>query len=430
MSRRLAMAVALAVAASGSGMAAADEVSELKAAVQALQQRIDQLESRAKEAEDTNDRQTDQLAKQRAGATLPSGFTWKGDLRYRNETIDQEYARNRNRDRIRVRTGFTAKVNDTITTELGLSTTENNDPRSSNQTLTGENTRKAIELDVAYVSWQPHADWKFTAGKMKYPWVRPGQSVLFDGDINPEGLAVNFTHGPFFASAFYNLLEERGGSFTGATADSNLAGGQVGLRGTLGSASKWTLGAGYFDFNAVKGRNPFYNASSNGNTTTTTPALCSAGIAPCLRYDFTQTELFGEFSTALGRLPLSAHADWFRNGDADRLDTAYSVGVLLGKASDPGTWELGYVYQHIDKDALFGQFIDSDFGGGNTDAKGSILKGAYAFAKNWTLNLTYFLNRTNVDVPTTLAGVPGLSSTAQIRDRDYKRLQVDLNWKY
>ena len=138
--------------------------------------------------------------------------------------------------------------------------------------------------------------------------------------------------------------------------------------------------------------------------------------------------MFGEFSTLLGRLPLSAHADWLKNDDADNgLDTAYSVGVLLGKAGDPGTWELGYVYQHIEKDALYAQFIDSDFGGGNTDAEGSILKGAYAFAKNWTLNLTYFLNETNIDSPATIAGVPGVTS---VLDRDYKRLQIDLNWKY
>jgi len=429
MSQRIALAVALAVAASGSGVASADEISELKAAVQALQQRIDQLESKSKEAEETNDRQTDLLAKSRSAATLPSAFTWKGDLRYRNETIEQEFARDRNRDRIRVRTGFTAKVNDSITTEVGIATSEGNDPRSSNQTLTGENSRKSIELDVAYVTWQPHADWKLTAGKMKYPWVRPGQSVLFDGDINPEGLAVNFAHGPFFASAFYNLLEERGGSLTAASADSNLAGAQAGLRGTFGSASKWTIGAGYFDFNAVQGRNPFYNNSSNGNTTTTVAALCQPGIptaAPgCLRYDFTQLEAFGEFSTLIGRLPVSAHADWMKNDDAGNgLDTAYSVGLLLGKASDPRTWELGYVYQHIEKDALYGQFIDSDFGGGNTDAEGSMLKGAYAVARNWTVNVTYFLNETNVDVPASVAGI------GAVRNRDYKRLQLDLNWKY
>ena len=78
----------------------------------------------------------------------------------------------------------------------------------------------------------------------------------------------------------------------------------------------------------------------------------------------------------------------------------------------------------VEKDALFGQYIDSDLGAGNTDAKGHAFKFAYAFAKNWTLNTTYILNKTNLDVPTTVAGV------GSVFDRDYKRLQVDLNFKY
>ncbi len=78
----------------------------------------------------------------------------------------------------------------------------------------------------------------------------------------------------------------------------------------------------------------------------------------------------------------------------------------------------------VEKDALYGQYIDSDFGGGNTDAKGSIIKVGYAFARNWTFNVTYFLNETNIDVPATVAGV------GSVLDRDYKRLQLDLNFKY
>jgi len=225
MSKRIALAVALAVAVSGSGIAAADEVSELKSAVQALQKRLDQLETKAKESEDTNDRQTDLIAKQRASATLPNSFQWKGDFRYRNENIDQEYVANRNRDRIRVRTGFTARVNDTIRTEVELTTSEGADPRSPNQTLgtsgtaAGPNARKNIYIDLAYAEWQPHPDWKFTFGKMKYPWVRPaGNTFFFDNDINPEGLAANWTHGNFFASTYYDILTERGPTGTGGLA--------------------------------------------------------------------------------------------------------------------------------------------------------------------------------------------------------------------
>lgn len=423
-SRLTATALASVLALAGGiapAVAVADEASELRAAVTALQKRLDHLEAKAKEAEDTNDKQTDLIAKTRSGiGSWVSNFTWKGDFRYRNENIDQEYVtKERNRDRIRVRAGFVAKINDTVKTELQLATSEGNDPRSSNQTLSGENTRKSINLDLAYVEWQPHADWKFTGGKMKYPWVRPGQSVLFDGDVNPEGLAVNFGHGPFFASAFYNILEERA-----AQAESTMAGGQAGWRGTFGT-NKLMLGASYFDLNAVKGKNPFYNSSSNGNTTTTTAALCHLAVTPCLRYGYQLWEAFAEYGTTLAGRPLTIYGDYFNNGDADNgLDTAYSTGVMFGRASDPRTWEIGYVFQHVEKDALYAQYIDSDFGGGNSDAEGSIIKAAYAPAKNWTINATYFLNQTNIDVPVTIAGV------GSVLDRDYKRLQIDLNFKY
>jgi hypothetical protein len=58
---------------------------------------------------------------------------------------------------------------------------------------------------------------------------------------------------------------------------------------------------------------------------------------------------------------------------------------------------------------------DSDFGGGGTDSDGHILKGSYAFARNLNANMTYFMN--NV----------GLNRENPI---DYKRLQLDLSFKY
>jgi hypothetical protein len=398
--------------------ARADEVSELKAAVQALQKRIETLESQAKANEDTNDKQTDQIAMVRSN--VPSwvpNFTWKGDLRYRNENIDQQYAVERNRDRIRVRAGFVAKVNDTIKTELQVASAEGNDPRSSNQTLTGENTRKPLYIDLAYAEWQALPDWKLTAGKMKYPWVRPGQSVLFDGDVNPEGLAVNFAHGDFFASTFYNILEERG-----AAGESTMFGGQVGWKPALG-AGRLTLAASFFDLNSVQHRNPFFNAASNGNSTTTVG--CFAGQSPCLSNDYNLIEGLAEYSVPVAGRPLVLYVDYIKNDAAiNSLDTAYSAGFLYGRASDPRTWEIGYFYQKVEKDSLYAQYTDSDYGAGNTDAKGGVLKFGYAFAKNFTLNGTYFLNKTNMDAPVTVAGV------GSVFDRDYKRLQVDFNFKY
>lgn len=269
----LALAVAVPVTAS------ADEVSELKAAVAALQHRLDQLEARANTVDDTNDRQTDQIAVAKANmGTWVQNFTWKGDLRYRNENIEQQYTPDRNRDRIRVRAGFVARVNDTVKTEIGLATSEASiladgaDSRSSNQTLTNGNSRKGVYIDLAYAEWQPHADWRFTVGKMKYPWVRAGQSVFFDGDVNPEGAAINFAHGDFFASTFYNILEERS-----TAGESTMTGQQVGWKPLLGPG-RLTLGAGYFDMHSVQNRTPAYSAA-NGNTTRNTVALAAVRAA-------------------------------------------------------------------------------------------------------------------------------------------------------
>jgi len=413
-----ALSISALVAATIAAPAQADEVSELKAAVQALQKRIETLETQAKAVDETNDRQTDQIAMARAN--VPSwvpNFTWKGDLRYRNENIDQQYAAERNRDRIRLRAGFVAKVNDTLKTELQLASAEGGDPRSSNQTLTGENTRKPLYIDLAYAEWQPLPDWKFTAGKMKYPWVRAGQSVLFDGDVNPEGLAVNFAHGDFFASTFYNILEERS-----TAGESTMFGGQIGWKPVVGPG-RLTLAVSGFDFNSVQHRNPFFNAASNGNSTTTVG--CFAGQSPCLSNDYNLIEGIADYTVTVAGRPLSMYVDYIKNDAAiNDLDSAYSAGFLYGKASDPHTWEIGYFYQKVEKDSLYAQYTDSDYGAGNTDAKGGVLKFGYAFAKNFVLNGTYFMNKTNMDSPVAVAGV------GNVFDRDYKRLQVDLNFKY
>ncbi|MDQ2641682.1 MAG: putative porin [Pseudomonadota bacterium] len=402
----------------GAAHAASDEAAELKAAVTALQQRIGQLEAQASAAEQTNDRQTDQIAVVRSNVgSWVQNFTFKGDFRYRNETIDQQYVPARNRDRMRVRAGFVARVNDTVRTEFSLATSEGNDPRSSNQTLTGENTRKNVFIDLAYVEWQPLQQVKFTAGKMKYPWFRPGSSVLFDGDVNIEGIAANWSRGGLFASAFYNHLEERA-----ATGESSMGGGQVGWKSALGGG-QLTLAAGLFDFNSVRGRNPFFNGSANGNTTTATG--CIGGATTCLAWDYNLIEGSAEYTRPVGGRPLTLFADYISNDAADNgFDTALSVGFTWGRATDPRTWEVGYFYQQAGKDAVFGQFIDSDLGGGNTDYGGHVVRAGYAIARNWTANLTWHVGHTNRDAPVTIAAV------GTVHDRDYERLQLDLNFKY
>jgi hypothetical protein len=113
------------------------------------------------------------------------------------------------------------------------------------------------------------------------------------------------------------------------------------------------------------------------------------------------------------------------NADDVEDETAYSVGVSLGKAGNAKTWEAGIFYQDIGKDALFAQLIDSDFGDGRSDSEGWVLKGGYAPVRNVTLNATYFINTLNKDVAPVRG--PGYSIGDEL---DYNRLQVDFNYKF
>ncbi|NDI26288.1 MAG: hypothetical protein EBY73_01155, partial [Burkholderiaceae bacterium] len=105
-----------------------------------------------------------------------------------------------------------------------------------------------------------------------------------------------------------------------------------------------------------------------GNTTKTTG--CVAGVTTCLANEFEVRNALAEVTTVVAGYPVVAFVDWAENTKAVKLNKALAYGVTLGKASLPGSWEVGVVTQKVEKDALFGQWIDSDYAAGNTDGDG------------------------------------------------------------
>ncbi len=195
---------------------------------------------------------------------------------------------------------------------------------------------------------------------------------------------------------------------------------------------------------------PFFGGSSFGNTTVVGVGNgCSRTLAAgtaCLASDFNIIEASADLTASLGGKPLRFFIDYAQNQEAEinataqeKLDTAYATGITYGAASAAkGTWEFGVLYQQIEKDALFGQLLDSDFGDGNTDTKGFVFRGGYTVARNWTLNATLFLNDLANDVPQNGIVVFNEATAAPLDtttingvfDRDYKRLQLDLNFRF
>ena len=403
---------------------------------QTLEQRNQELEGKNKSLEESNDKQSDQIAQissKAKSADWATKITWRGDLRYRHEYVDPfEVVNDQTRHRIRARFGLSAKVNDTLTATLQLATNGGgNDPRSTNQTLGEGLTRKGVAFDLAYMDWAPVQGFNLQLGKMPYPFQRVA-TPTWDPDLTPEGGAVKYANGPFFASLYGYWLSE-----AALTSDSNVFGAQLGFKGDLGGM-KWTAAAMYYDIGAVRNEVTSIIAPSG-----MAPAICAAGLLNnaffggaqgnttfnagdnCARLlnDFNIWEVLGQAEFALGSLPLTLYANYSENTEADDLNTAYGVGFTLGRASNPRTWEFGYLYEKIEKDGLFGQFMDSDFGGGITDTEGSVFRIVFAPARNWTINGTYFMNDRFVDVPLAVGGVPrtGLA---------YDRYQIDFNVRY
>jgi outer membrane murein-binding lipoprotein Lpp len=242
----------------------ARELAEIRAKNERLEAEVEYLKENAKGMRKESAVEAVEVANLK---TATSKFTWSGDFRYRNEQIDtapnntvDEHTRGR--DRIRLRYGVTAKINDTITGRFQIATAggATADPRSTNQTLGEDWSRKSVGIDLAYVDWKPNDTFNLQLGKMPQPWTRTA-SYFWDGDLTPEGAAAKLTFGRFFAGAYYYWLNERhSSSATGARSDNKLVGAQLGLKQPLGKTTL-TVAAGYFDVTNIEDQQVSANAA-------------------------------------------------------------------------------------------------------------------------------------------------------------------------
>jgi outer membrane murein-binding lipoprotein Lpp len=415
------------------------EIAEIKAKNERLEAEVDYLKENAKATRKDNAVEAVDVANIK---TSTGKFTWSGDFRYRNEQIEtatnnttEEYTQGR--DRIRLRFGVTAKINDTITGRFQIATAggATNDPRSTNQTLGEDWSRKSVGIDLAYIDWKPTTWAGLQLGKMPQPWTRT-TSYFWDGDITPEGAAGKLAFGNFTFGVNYLWLNERHtNAAAGPRSDNKMISEQLVWKQPIGKTTL-TLAASYYEVTNIKdeqvtagGTAPcaatangtFFGNSTNGNTTYTAVGGCSRLLSA-----FSVAQGLAQLDFNLGTLPLTVFADYSQNLDAevnpvagDKLDTAYAAGIVLGKASAAKSWDVGVVYQISEADAIFGQFHDSDFGAGRTDTEGYAVKAGFAPAANWVINGTLFINKLNND-----------TGSLTTKDLDYKRLQLDLNFKF
>ena len=331
----------------------------------------------------------------------------KGDVRLRQENIDVQGEPDnggvdKNRQRIRARLGAYSEINPQVDAGIRIATGSSNDARSTNQDLNGYFTKKSLWLDLAYIDYHPDAieNLHIIGGKMNQPWVNMGD-VIWDGDINPEGVALTYKlplagKTELFGSVGHYTLEDNvDGEGVEFKNDLRLYAGQLGAKFAATDNLKFTVGGSVYGYDNDTESDAL---SVNGNTTT----------------EFRLYEGFGQIDIGGLPMPLSLYGQYVVNDEStDGEDTAWLAGVKTGFYGI----KLDYNYRDVQRNAVVGAFTDSDFALGTTGSRGHKIKVGYDIDKNFSIGATYFL--ANADYVTDAR-----------RDADADVLQLDAEVKF
>lgn len=385
------------------------QYSELQAEL-ARDQKDQQIARQAQQ--ETNEQIAATAKKTNELSTFDQKLAWaaktqfKGDVRFRQETVKNDGVSNtgdQDRQRIRVRLGAYTEINPQVDTGIRIATGNNNDARSTNQSLEGNFSKKDIWLDQGYVDYHPTAikNLHLIGGKMAQPWVSMGD-IIWDNDINPEGLALTYKYplgstAELFGSAgHYTLQDNVDGEGKQFRHDLRLYAGQLGARFAITDNLKMTLGGSVY---AYDNDEDTATLAVNGN---------SAGE------EFKVYEGFGQIDIGGLPMPLSLYGQVANNDSASNdQDMAWLAGVktkVFGFGVD-------YNYRDVQRNAVVGAFTDSDFANGFTGARGSKLKVSYELDKNFALGATYFMADSDY-------------TNATLRDSKINTLQLDAEAKF
>lgn len=368
-------------------------------------------------------------------------------LRYQTDYLDNKNAdlldparpnelmntkEDRKRYRYRVRVSAKAVIVDPREVNVGkveagirLSTGNQNDPISTNDTLGDYQNKDSLVLDQAYLTWKFSPDlpiWDnipellLIGGRMPNPWFF--SDLVWDNDLNFEGFALKFRSDKvedkriktFFTIGAFPLQEEEW-----SDRDKWLYGVQLGIQHKPLYNLGYTMGVAYYDYRNIEGlannpRNPNYfdftapRFQTKGNTLFDIDP--SAGIKTALASDYNLMSINGELElSTFFPINIIFSADYVKNlgfdtaqvarltGNASPVEATegYRYGLKVGysKTREFGDWNTFFYYKHVEADAVLDAFTDSDFHLGGTNAKGWSMGAGFGLYHNLWLTLQW-----------------------------------------
>ena len=328
-----------------------------------------------------------------------------------------------------------------------------------------------IFVGQAYGGYKGFPGFTFTGGRMPNPFVTT--RLVWDDDINPEGLAEQYKHTFVFGGEapppsyskdgkvvagpppepFLKLdLFANFGQFVYDDANpENPIGPRPTTRQPIGGETQlvpnhdafllgWQVGA-RFDFPHIvyfQLAPTLYNYTGNGDTFNIhfsgDPGGNQTGINSLLVFDMP-----AEIGWKVGKIPMRIFGDFAVNFEADeRADAAghsgkggdryaYEVGLGIGQLKKKHDWQIDAWWQHQDQYALDPNLIDSDLFNSTLNLEGVAVRAGYMLADAVVFNLTWaYAWRIDSSI-----GTGGIGDNISINPVDqYQIFQADLSFKF
>jgi hypothetical protein len=368
-----------------------------------------------------------------------SRFRLAGDVRLRSENLLQDLTPDRYRPRLRVRFGVDGKLNEDFTGGFYIATgTVNDDPVSTNQTLTQFFTRKPIGLDRGWITYQPldHPWLQLTGGKFQGTWLRTPMS--FDNDLNPEGFSEKLSFdlkNPIVKNVAFTGLQLAYNEVAGtnlpfaAGNDSWAFGGQGSVQLQLSKRVTTTLsgtGLNWRNSDSILQAIVAKTLAGNRNTNATVTGGGKTSYASQFLYaDFMADTVF---KTGLEKWPVRLTLNYLTNPRAaSSQNDGFWGDAAFGRQQSRNDLQFGYTFGRIEQDAVIAAFVESELRAPTNILQHKVYVG-WLVQKNTTLNFTSWIGRTLNRNLQNAALPPELP--AGEKDPYVKRIQVDLIYKF
>ncbi|MBB6065611.1 hypothetical protein HNR76_002177 [Pseudoxanthomonas broegbernensis] len=288
-----------------------------------------------------------------ASTPAPARLKVGGDFRVRGQFDNSDRdGRDRSSGQVRGRLGATFAVNDRVTVGARLATGDSNDPNSTDVQLSNWLDDLEVSLDQAYLQLA-FGELTVFGGKMPQPFVRT--ELVWDGDVNPQGLAATWRHalgngGAVRANGLFFVVDEQAGG-----ADSTMLGAQLGYDSPALGQWRFDASAAYYDY--TLGSMAGADAGDWRSNLLNPDGTYLSG--------FRLADLIvGASYTGLGeRWPLRIVGDYVRNTAARTDgDTGYGLDLAVGKASDVGDLRFSYGHAVAGVDAVLAAFSQDNIG--------------------------------------------------------------------